>query len=106
MPPAGPGSGGPATPAAGDESYAERRARRAAIDDPEVVLEAALRFLEARARSVAESRRRLTEAGYRPELVEGAIARLLALGLLDDEAFARALDRVARPGPPARRDAP
>jgi regulatory protein len=71
------------------ESYAERRAAKAAIDDPEVVLAAAFRFLEARARSVAETRRRLSDAGYRPELIDGAIARLLAIGLLDDEAFAR-----------------
>jgi regulatory protein len=71
------------------ESYAERRARRAAIDDPEVVLAAAYRFLEARARSVTETRRRLSDAGYRPELIDGAIARLLGIGLLDDEAFAR-----------------
>jgi len=53
------------------------------------VLEAGLRFLEPRARSVAEVRRRLTGLGYRPTLVEGAIERLLALGMLDDEAFAR-----------------
>ena len=71
------------------ESYAQRRARRADVDDPEVVLAAALRYLEARARSVAETRRRLSEAGYRDELVDGAIQRLVALGLLDDEAFAR-----------------
>jgi regulatory protein len=39
---------------------------------------------------VAEIRRRLTGAGYRPDLVEGAVARMLELGMLDDEAFARA----------------
>jgi regulatory protein len=72
------------------ESVAERRERRAAIDDPAVVLEAAARFLEARSRSVAEVRRRLTGAGYRAELVEGAIERMTELGMLDDEAFARA----------------
>jgi regulatory protein len=71
------------------ESFAERRARRAAIDDPDVVLNAATRFLETRARSTHEVRRRLTEAGYRSELIEGAIDRLLELGMLDDEAFAR-----------------
>jgi regulatory protein len=60
------------------------------VDDPAVVLEAAARFLEVRSRSVAEVRRRLTGAGYKADLVEGAIARLLELGLLDDEAFARA----------------
>jgi regulatory protein len=53
------------------------------------VLEAAARFLEARSRSVSEVRRRLGGAGYRPDLVEGAIARMTELGMLDDEAFAR-----------------
>ncbi|HET7702602.1 MAG TPA: regulatory protein RecX [Candidatus Limnocylindrales bacterium] len=72
------------------ESFAERRERRAAVDDPAVVLEAAARFLEARSRSVAEVRRRLARAGYRAELVDGAIARLAELGMLDDEAFGRA----------------
>jgi regulatory protein len=55
-----------------------------------VVLEAAARFLEARSRSVAEVRRRLTQAGYREDLIEGAIQRLGDLGMLDDEAFGRA----------------
>jgi SOS response regulatory protein OraA/RecX len=72
------------------ESFAERRERRAEVDDPEVVLNAAARFLEARARSVGEVRRRLTQAGYRSDLVEGVIDRLAALGMLDDDAFARA----------------
>jgi regulatory protein len=54
------------------------------------VLDAAARFLEVRSRSVAEVRRRLTSAGYKPDLVEGAVSRLLDLGLLDDEAFTRA----------------
>ena len=71
-------------------SLAERRERRAAVDDPTLVLEAAARFLEPRARSVAEVRRRLTGAGYRADLVDGAIERMLELGMLDDEAFARA----------------
>jgi regulatory protein len=71
------------------ESLADRRARKAEIDDPEVVLGAALRFLEARSRSVAEVRRRLTDAGYRPELVDSAVTRLTDLGMLDDIAFAR-----------------
>ena len=39
------------------ESLAERRERRAAVDDPALVLEAAARFLEVRSRSVAEVRR-------------------------------------------------
>src|SRR6266540_1727142 len=72
------------------ESFADRRERKAAIDDPAVVLEAAARFLEARSRSVAEVRRRLTGAGYQAGLVEGAIDRMTELGMLDDEMFARA----------------
>lgn len=71
------------------ESFAERRERRAAVDDPAVVLEAAARFLEVRSRSVAEVRRRLTTNGYRADLVDGAITRMTELGMLDDEAFAR-----------------
>jgi regulatory protein len=71
------------------ESVADGRARRAAIDDPEVVLAAGLRFLEARSRSVEEVRRRLADAGYRPEMIAATLERLTAIGLLDDELFAR-----------------
>ncbi len=84
------GPTGVARPRARKESFAERRERRAAVDDPQVVLEAAARFLETRSRSVYEVRRRLTSAGYQSELVDGAITRLEVLGMLDDEAFARA----------------
>ncbi len=77
-------------PARRKETFAQRRERRAAVDDPAVVLDAAARFLEARSRSVSEVRRRLTAAGYRADLVDGAIARLTELGMLDDEAFAQA----------------
>jgi len=72
------------------ESAAAARARRAAVDDPAAVLEAAARLLEARPRSVYEVRRRLVDAGYRTSLVEEAVERLLLLGYLDDDAFARA----------------
>ena len=72
------------------ESIAERRERRATVEDPALVLDAAARFLEARSRSIAEVRRRLTGAGYGASLVDGAIARLLELGILDDEAFTHA----------------
>lgn len=68
---------------------AERREQRAGVEDPAQVLEAGARFLEARPRSVAEVRRKLTRLGYRPELVAGAVERLADLGFLDDEAFAR-----------------
>jgi regulatory protein len=76
------GSGRPAGPA-------EKRARRAAVDDPAVVLEAALRYLEPRARATVELHRHLVRAGYRSELVDGVVMRLTELGMLDDAAFAR-----------------
>ena len=72
------------------ETFAEGRERRAAIEDPAIVLEAAARFLEARSRSVSEVRRRLGRAGYPAALIEDAIGRLTELGMLDDEAFGRA----------------
>ena len=72
------------------ETPAEGRSRRGAVDDPAVVLDAAARFLEVRPRSVDEVRRRLRDAGYRLDLVTAAIERLTDLGMLDDEAFARA----------------
>ena len=72
------------------EGFAEKRERLGAVDDPNVVLEAALRFLEARARSIDEVRRRLRTAGYQPELIDGAIERLKALGILDDASIAQA----------------
>ena len=71
------------------EQPAAARERRAAIEDPAVVLDAALRFLEVRPRSVGEVRRRLTGGGYRSDLVDAAIGRLTELGVVDDAAFAR-----------------
>lgn len=72
------------------ETYRERVTKRAAIDDPDVILRAAARYLEARSRSVKEIRQHLIGAGYRADLVEAAVARLTDLGMLDDGAFARA----------------
>ena len=72
------------------EGFAEKRERLGAVDEPSVVLNAALRFLEPRQRSIGEVRRRLTRVGYREDLVTAAIERLIDLGMLDDEAFARA----------------
>jgi regulatory protein len=69
---------------------AERRERRATVEDPVVVLEAAAAFLTVRPRSVEEVRRRLRHLGYRHDLVDGVVVRLVELGYLDDEAFARA----------------
>jgi regulatory protein len=83
----GDGRGRPGRPR--KPSFAERKERRAAVDDVREVLDAAARVLEARPRSVAEVRRRLVTAGYPPAMVEESITKLLALGYLDDEAFAR-----------------
>jgi regulatory protein len=71
------------------EGFNEKRERLGAVEEPTVVLEAALRFLEPRQRSIGEVRRRLTRVGYRADLVEGAIARLVELEMLDDAAFSR-----------------
>lgn len=77
-------------------AYAERRARadarraeRAEIEDPVVVLDAAAAFLAVRPRSVDETRRRLRQLGYPAAPIEIVLDRLLAFGYLDDEAFAR-----------------
>ncbi|HXQ95814.1 MAG TPA: regulatory protein RecX [Candidatus Acidoferrales bacterium] len=69
---------------------AEARERRASVRDLDPVMNAAARFLEARPRSVAETRRRLAEAGYPAPLVDEVLLRLADLGYLDDESFARA----------------
>ena len=71
-------------------TFAERRERRAAVDDLDEVIAFAARYLEARPRSVAEVRRRLATAGYRPEMIDATVTRLTDLRFLDDEAFARA----------------
>ena len=68
----------------------DRRARRAEITDPDIVMDAAAAFLAVRPRSMAETRRRLCHLGYPPALVDAVVARLVELGYLDDAAFARA----------------
>jgi regulatory protein len=64
-------------------------ARHGAETDPAVVLAAALRLLEVRSRTVTDLRARLTRSGYPVGLVEATTDRLIELGLLDDEAYAR-----------------
>ena len=71
------------------ETREDARGRRGEVADPEVVLAAAARLLESRPRSVAEVRGHLVRAGSRADLVEEALASLLRLGYLDDDAFAR-----------------
>ncbi len=71
-------------------TFAERRERRAAVEDAAEVLDAAAQFLEARPRSVSEVQRKLAGLGYRSSLVAEVTTRLVELGYLDDEAFTRA----------------
>lgn len=51
------------------------------------VMDAALSFLSYRPRSVVEVRRRLTERQFEADMIEEAVERLLAVGLLNDDAF-------------------
>jgi len=65
-------------------------AERPATHDPVTVArEAALRLLAVRARSRAELERRLGPRGLPEEAVAVALDRLEAVGLVDDEAFAK-----------------
>jgi len=66
------------------------RERRASVDDPNVVMEAAATFLAVRPRSVAETGNRLRHLGYPSAIVGTVLERLAGMGYLDDEAFARA----------------
>jgi regulatory protein len=52
---------------------------------------AALHLLTARARTRAELERRLQQRGFEPGAIAEALDRLAAVGLVDDEAFARDL---------------
>jgi SOS response regulatory protein OraA/RecX len=72
------------------QAAAERRARRAAVEHPDVVMAAAAAYLAARPRTVKETRSRLEALGYRPELCEEVVVRLVELGYLDDLAYAQA----------------
>jgi regulatory protein len=64
-------------------------ARLGAADERQRALDAALRFLSYRPRSVREVTMRLQEKGYAAAAIEAVQERLGALGLLDDAAFAR-----------------
>ena len=73
-----------------EQARRARQERHAAETDPAVVLNAAARFLELRARSVEEVRRLLARAAFPAALADESIARLLELGMLDDRAFGAA----------------
>jgi regulatory protein len=60
------------------------------------VKERALRLLSVRSRSRSELRQRLLRADFEPEEVDAALADLEAVGLIDDEAFARELAESQR----------
>ncbi len=68
---------------------AQRREQRAQVESLGEVLDAAARYLEARPRSEAEVQGRLLRLGYRRDLVDEAVGRLVELRYLDDDAFAR-----------------
>jgi regulatory protein len=69
-------------------------------DDEGAAKNRALKLLERRPQSVAEINRKLKLRGYTAEAIRGAVNRLKASGLLDDEKFARdmaAFRLAARP---------
>ena len=68
----------------------KRSSSAAPADELGRAKEYALRLLEYRARSEAEMARRLARRGHDEETIERAVADLRAVGLLDDEEFARA----------------
>jgi regulatory protein len=73
----------------GKQLSAEEFAKLEQIESGDKAYLAALRFLEARPRSIAEVRVRLGRKDFAPEAIDAAIARLADLELLDDAAFAR-----------------
>jgi len=73
----------------GKQLSAEEFAKLEQTESGDKAYLAALRFLEARPRSIAEVRARLGRKDYAPEAIDAAITRLAELELLDDTAFAR-----------------
>lgn len=86
----------------------EDYARLAQAEQADKAMQAALRLLEARPRSLAELRERLLRKGVEPATADQALEQLRALGLADDAAFARMWvenRQIARPrGAAALRD--
>jgi regulatory protein len=73
----------------GQQLTEEEFARLEQTESADKALHAALRFVEARPRSLAEIRERLHRKGFSPEASASAIARMQELGLADDASFAR-----------------
>ncbi|NJM07024.1 regulatory protein RecX [Candidatus Gracilibacteria bacterium] len=63
--------------------------RLAATERHDKTLQAAMRLLEQRPRSVAELRQRLQRKEHEPQAIDAAIERLGELGMVDDTAFSR-----------------
>lgn len=64
-------------------------ARIEQTESADKAFQVALRFLEARPRSIAEIRDRLQRKEFSAEVIAAAVERLSALGLVDDASFAR-----------------
>jgi regulatory protein len=94
-----PNSGSPLPAVGGSAAHSEIPGGDAVARTPRgTAKDRALRLLGVRSRSREELRRRLIAAGFEPDKVERALADLQAVGLIDDERFARELarDRVSR----------
>jgi regulatory protein len=62
---------------------------RPALDDPVLrAKDVCLRLLTTRPRTRAELQQALVRKGFTPEVIEGVLGRLNAIGLVDDRAFA------------------
>jgi regulatory protein len=73
----------------GKEVDEESWERLAVTERHDQTLNAALRLLEQRPRSVAELRQRLQRKEHEPHAIDAAIERLSDLGMIDDVAFSR-----------------
>lgn len=80
----------PHTAAGRAERAAESRARRAQVEDPAVVMQAAAAYLALRARTVSQTLGHLRRLGYPAALCQQVVDRLVEMAYLDDLAFARA----------------
>lgn len=89
---------------AGDEISDERLSAVREAEERHAAMKSALRLLSYRPRSEREIRDRLTKKGVRQEVRDATLARLREIGLIDDEAYARAfVESRGRASPRARR---
>lgn len=69
----------------------ERNAALVGAEAVEAAREVALRLLDTRSRSTGELRTAITSKGFNEAIAEEVLERLTRVGLIDDDAFARAL---------------